>query len=460
MVARNDKKMNIINKLKVNENNKYLKVIIFLYVFIWWFIPYITKNEYHIFEYIGQISISLIVMCFLIIFKDTFLALEIVLLFPFIFSKMVTYYTVPIPLVISIILLLIGLIIHLIKFKPKTKRGKFSIGLILFSLSFPFGGLFIDYENKLIKMILLLLIGLSIVFVYLFFANTVKKNSFDLIEIISYLGILIVAQVFVYFILNNDDLLARKSIYLGWADNSNTFSMILLCTFPFTYYLALKSNKIKSILLYIFSFLQLLVLVISYSRGAILSAFIFYLILMMIFLFTKEYRKKTIKFICFSLLSISIIFLIVSLIDFEIIKNIYNNLTKVNLESLNGRIPIYQKMMSQLMKNPIFGYGLLYNFQSDTIYLWGHNTFLHTAYTLGFIGLCTIIYHFIEKYLFTIKKIDIKKIVILISFLASDFYGLIDVSYFLPNFMIVLIVSLIIIDIIYIEEDVKKKKIA
>ena len=236
--------------------------------------------------------------------------------------------------------------------------------------------------------------------------------------------------------------------------------MILLCTFPFTYYLALKTNKIKSILLYIFSFLQLLVLVISYSRGAILSAFIFYLILMMIFLFTKEYRKKTIKFICFSLLSVGVIFLIVSLIDFEIIKNIYNNLTKVNLESLNGRIPIYQKMMSQLMKNPIFGYGLLYNFQSDTIYLWGHNTFLHTAYSLGFIGLSTIIYHFVEKYLFTIKKIDIKKTVILISFLASDFYGLIDVSYFLPNFMIVLIVSLIIIDIMYKEEDVKKKKIA
>ena len=112
MVERNDKKMNIINKLKIGENNKYFKVIIFLYVFIWWFIPYITKNEYHIFEYIGQISISLIAMCFLIIFKDTFLALEIVLLFPFIFSKMVTYYTVPIPLIISIILLLIGIIIH------------------------------------------------------------------------------------------------------------------------------------------------------------------------------------------------------------------------------------------------------------------------------------------------------------------------------------------------------------
>jgi ABC-type polysaccharide transport system permease subunit len=57
-------------------------------------------------------------------------------------------------------------------------------------------------------------------------------------------------------------------------------------------------------------------------------------------------------------------------------------------------------------------------------------------------------------------KIDIKKTVILISFLASDFYGLIDVSYFLPNFMIVLIVSLIIIDIMYKEGDVKKKKIA
>ena len=172
MVERNEKTMNIINKFKLNESNKYLKVIILLYVFIWWALPYITKNEYQVFEYIGQISISLIAMCFLIIFKDTFLTLEIVLLFPFIFSKMVTYYTVPIPLIISIILLLIGIVIHLIKYRPIIKRGKFSIGLILFSLSFPFGGLFIDYENKLIKMILLLLIGFSIVFIYIFFTNT------------------------------------------------------------------------------------------------------------------------------------------------------------------------------------------------------------------------------------------------------------------------------------------------
>ena len=115
MVERNEKTMNIINKFKLNESNKYLKVIILLYVFIWWALPYITKNEYPIFDYIGQISISLIAMCFLIIFKDTFLTLEIVLLCPFIFSKMVTYYTVPIPLIISIILLLIGIVIHLIK---------------------------------------------------------------------------------------------------------------------------------------------------------------------------------------------------------------------------------------------------------------------------------------------------------------------------------------------------------
>ena len=60
--------MNIINKFKLHESNKYLKGIILLYVFIWWALPYITKNEYQVFEYIGQISISLIAMCFLIIF--------------------------------------------------------------------------------------------------------------------------------------------------------------------------------------------------------------------------------------------------------------------------------------------------------------------------------------------------------------------------------------------------------
>ena len=122
---------------------------------------------------------------------------------------------------------------------------------------------------------------------------------------------------------------------------------------------------------------------------------------------------------------------------------------------MNGRTPIYEMILTEISKKPVFGYGLLYGFSEPDKYLWGHNTFLHTTYSLGVVGLLAILWHHVEKYMYCIKKISIEKIIILASFVASDFYGFIDVSYFLPNFMLVLILSLIMIDSLYRNEDIE-----
>ena len=134
----------------------------------------------------------------------------------------------------------------------------------------------------------------------------------------------------------------------------------------------------------------------------------------------------------------------------EILNSIIANLTKINLDSINGRVPIYEKMLEELKSQPIFGFGMFHSFgqggTEEIPYLWGHNTFIHAAYTLGLLGFGAMVFHHIQKYLFCFKNRRFEKVVLFFSFLATDIYGFIDVSYFFINFMIVLLIILIMSD--------------
>lgn len=445
--------MNLIQKIRNLENNKFLNISILFYIFIWWLLPFVLKGEVVVLEYVGQISVALIATLALLCFEDTFIPLMILVLFPFMLPDMVTFYTIPIGLISSIVLFVLGIVCHILIYKPKISKMKFSTGLLLLGITMGLGGLGIEYEFKLIKMLLLFVIGCSILFGYGFFTSTTKKQFGDLVQIINYLGLLIVLQVFVFIMLHTDTFLVNKGIKLGWAANSNTLAMILLCCIPFAIYSALKNEKLKAIAFYVLSFLEILVLIFSYSRGAILAGFVAFSGLIITLLCLKEYRKKTLYFLAGSLAAIVVIIVLISIIKVDILKYIYTNLTKINLDSMNGRTPIYEKMLGEIVKKPVFGYGLLYGFSEPNKYLWGHNTFLHTTYSLGIIGLIAILWHHVEKYLYCIKKFSFEKLIVLISFLAADAYGFIDVNYFLPNFMIILILSLIMLDTLYRKEE-------
>ena len=68
-------------------------------------------------------------------------------------SKITTFSTVPIALICAIVLFVIGIIGHLIIYKPKIAKMKFAIGLLVFGVTFGLGGLGIDYEQKILKIL-------------------------------------------------------------------------------------------------------------------------------------------------------------------------------------------------------------------------------------------------------------------------------------------------------------------
>ena len=68
--------------LEKKSKNKYLKFAIFAFMFVCWLLPFVDKANYMTYEVIGQIGIGVLAFIFLILFKDIYLVLEVVLLFP------------------------------------------------------------------------------------------------------------------------------------------------------------------------------------------------------------------------------------------------------------------------------------------------------------------------------------------------------------------------------------------
>lgn len=432
-----------MNKLEKYSNHWILKLGIFVVMFIGWLIPYLNRDNFMVSEVAGQVLVGLIACGCLVCFKNTFLVLEIVLLFPFMFSRGLTLYTIPIQLYIIVPMILLAFVAHVIIHKQKLSMPLFFIGLASICLSLCLGGILTSYEDKLFKTLLLLVIGIALIVVYVFFSSTAKPSFYDLAFVMNLLGMFLILQVGVYGLTHIDKFLLGKTIETGWASNSNNIAMMLLFTFPFTFYLGYKNEKWNKWFYYGLSYLTLVTIIISYSRGSIASAFVSYLVMAIAFVAIRKTRKETLLYIGVGLTTALLIVLGLYIVKPEVIDAAIFQITKINLDNLNGRTPIYKEVGKKFLAQPIFGHGIYSAYTSETFYAWSHNTFLEAASTLGSVGLIALIIHHVEKYVFCFKKISIEKIIILFGFIATDIYGFFDVSYFFINFVIVLMFVLI-----------------
>lgn len=443
-----------MNRFEKYSNHWILKLGIFVVMFIGWLIPYLNRDNYVVSEVIGQVLVALIACGCLICFKNTFLVLEIVLLFPFMFSRGLTLYTIPLQLYIIIPMIVIAFIAHIILYRQKLSIPLFFVGIAAICVSLFLGGILVSYEDKFIKTLLLFVIGVGLLFVYVFFSSTAKPSFYDLAFVMNLLGMFLILQVGVYGIVNSDIFLLGKTIETGWASNSNNIAMMLLFTFPFTFYLGYKETKIKKYFYYTLSYITILGIIFSYSRGSIASAGVSFLAMLIVFSIVKETRKQALCYLGVGVGILAVAVLGIYILKPELFEALIFQITKINLDNLNGRTPIYEEVGKKFLSQPIFGHGIYSAYASETFYAWSHNTFLEAASTLGSVGLIALIIHHVEKYIFCFKKFGVEKIIILFAFIATDIYGFFDVSYFFINFVIVLMFVLISCNNIYKNHEV------
>ena len=444
--------------------SKYYSLIVAMIIFAFWlvcFFQYSTEtgeaSKYLVtFESIELTLIGLICAFLLMWYKNMFYVVPWITYTPFVFAHPFTPETIPYGLFIAGALLLVGIIIHMIRFKHKIRIGSFFLGLALLAVALVLGGINTKASFLKEQIIFTSIASSAALAIYVVLVSGVDVEFRNVAHLINNLGVLLCLQVIASIFHQEHYLsfLTNKNINVGWGI-SNNIAMILLVTIPCGIYLAIKSKGLKVMLYTFASFSQAVMIIITYSKGGIVALAIggSVLIIISIFITAKEGKHTLIQY----LISICLFMAIVStaLLIFLNSKSDaivpYANAFKgyfsdIDFTYFNGRTPIYDYYIREFKFWPIFGSGLFAPFYDSPFsyeYTWGHNTFIHTMYTMGTVGLVALSIHMLQKYLNLLIKPNLEKITIVLCCFTSGLYGLVDVSYYFVNYMVVLIMCLV-----------------
>ena len=438
-------------------NSKLYPYIVGAFIFILWLLSFLSVNGKinplicNRCEWIEMIIIALSFLLIGVFSKDIDPMVPIVMYTPFIYAHPFYVISMPYSLFIGIGALIVSLIIHQIIYKPKFKMGKNFIGIMALAVAMTLGGIATKAEYLKLQFFACLAIGVAILFLYYSFS----KNNYDFKKVahnINALGVLLVLQIITFFVTcdNFIDSFFSKCVSVGWGIENNT-SLMLLLTIPFTVYLVVINKGLKQVPFVLLTLLEFCAILFTYSRGATAAIVLGLVIIIPVGLvLTKD--KLTYSL---SILGVVMIlggfFLILYTKYHDYYEQFLDYALRVNMENMNGRTPIYEAIVTAFKENPIFGKGMFspfYNIIETGVgeYQWGHSTVLHTILTMGSFGVVALLYHFFEKYFYLIKKMNKEKFFVLMGFLLSGLYGLIDVSYYFINYMMVLIIILAIIE--------------
>lgn len=446
-----------MNKIRSFLDSKFYIPIITVISFIFWLLAYLSNKEVLNKELITKVeNISLIifgviVLTLLVLFKNTFYFIPWVIFIPFVFARPFDALTIPKCIFIGLGLMVVGLILNIIIYKPKLKIGQFFWGLFILCIAFVLGGINVKTDNYALQLFLTTVCVVAFLCVYCLIASSAIVKFDEVARLFTYLGIFLVCQLVVFFYLQEDILNAflQKSTNVGWGI-SNNIALMLLFTFPFTLYLAITKKHFFTGIYTVITYLQLVAIIITYSRGAII-ALVVGVIILIPFVIWKAKDRITLGISVILLVTCSILLVLhfknIRPEDYEQIVAI---ITKVDLDNFNGRTPIYEECIAALKEYPIFGKGVLSAFeQNDSgviVYEWGHSTILQTVRTMGTVGCIAMIIHLFQKYFVLLKKPNVWKMMVIASFAISGLYGLFDVSYYFINYMIPLILGMAMLE--------------
>lgn len=453
-----------MKKIEKFLNSGWYIGLIFLIVYISWFNYKETSPfDFNLYNMIGIIFLILILTFVLSCFKNTLYATPIIIGILFTISKNdMTFDTVGsmgFPF-IALGLLLAGFVIHLIRFKPKLKKGTLTWGLLLIAFAYIIPLLYTPFQWKAIPVSFVSFLYLGI---YLILYSTTKGDMYYLLKILLFVNILLTLQmltvigrgVFLNYETNiYDSILVGidKQWYrnFGWG-NTNDVSFYIALTLPsYIYFVIRKSNLFKRILLWSTLVLAIMSIVLSGSRGGFIGLVIS-VSLSVLFLYFKtdpKHRKKV-----YIMFFVSAILFVVFFRFFQQVWYAFLNTLGNNVEDFsNSRLFIYREGWSIFLKHPLFGAGWLsigdvaiaFGWPKWRIFMY-HSTIVQTLAAMGLFGLVALLIHYLQVFRVFFTRTSLEKSLILFGYIATQIHGLIDnVQYSVPySVMIVVIFSII-----------------
>ena len=347
---------------------------------------------------------------------------------------------------IVVVVLVGGMIIHIVRFKPINKNMRlkgFSVALIACGISIIIGGIDVLPERQILPALVIMFYGMVVIFCALVFNDGLGKNNSErLVRSIIYAliasALLAAVQMFTVLIELGDVFEAIASKYeisTGYG-YPNYLAYLYTRAIPICVYFASK-NKKGSCLWLLGAYFFALCIVITSCRAALLMGAIVG-VASIVYFGIKTERKKDFFITIGVLVLITAIGLIIIRDE---IKSLFATLFRMGLDS-NGRFDLWKTGLERFIKHPIFGVGIDYDIggrldkhPTNTPYTpyWYHNTIVQIMCSLGIIGCIVFVFYFYRQYraFALVKKTSVKAL--MFALIAIQLISLLDIEFLTPQ---------------------------
>ena len=342
-------------------------------------------------------------------------------------------------------ILFVEMLVFLLVNKKKRRRPKFWIGLVLITISFAISGVREVDETVFTFKYMDACILCVLIFLYIFFAYTIEKESeVYFAKVLLYVGLMVALQFVTWYVQNYNLITQGVRPDLKWG-NCNPGSLILILLSPAGSYLCIRENKYKY---FIYSRIIFLAILFSTSRGGIIAG-LFAFIMTDIYTYKKCSDRQIFKLYYLGSLACVLVTMIVT---FEFCSPVLEFIlgrfkSNDSLDSfMSGRITLFKKAIEIFLENPIIGIGTVLSPKYNNN-VWYHSTIFDTLASLGLVGMVMFIIHFVQKYAFFFKNRKDRFIFLgYVGIICSGLYGLVDVTYYNFIWLAVFIVMLVVLE--------------
>jgi len=349
-----------------------------------------------------------------------------------------SFNDIPLFLYLTPVTIIVGMIVHIIRFKTHFWHGKMVWGILIMVLAMFLS--MINAEELSVNYFFYAVVGLMYALIYLFYRNSIESDHIAyLLKTMVLMGIVVSVEVLIFYLRVDDVALAlqTKAIKLGWGI-SNYIATYLVMFIPTTIYFAKQAKH--NIFWIALSLFEIIMLLFTASRGGILAFAVISLPLLIYLLKSKQWKRTLLNFV----LSVGAITFIV-LLKLDLFTALFFRFRNLMLDD-SGRFEIYREAIAVFAEYPLFGGGLFARIDGNEVYHMYHNTFLHTLATLGLVGLVGLLWQLWVQITVVFRQMKQTTFILGISLLGAHIHGMVDNIYFMPQFMILMLILVSIVE--------------
>ncbi|MDD3842110.1 MAG: O-antigen ligase family protein [Candidatus Izemoplasmatales bacterium] len=390
-------------------------------------------------ETIGVPIVLVLMFAQFVLFKDAMPSVPLLFSGLFMVSQVLNDFSdIPLYLYMTPPTIIVGMVIHMIRFKTKFWQGKMLWGIVIMFIAMVLSAF--NAEEVTIYYLFYSLIGLLYALVYLFYRNSLDKDHIQyLLKTMVLMGMVVAIETLIYYLRVDDVLYAieNKTIKLGWGI-SNYIATYLVMFIPATIYFA-KNAKHNYLWVFIAIF-EVAMLLFTASRGGIL-AFAFISIFLAIYLFKSNNWRQTLLTTATVIMAMAVIIVV----NYDWFVVLISRFESVLLND-SGRMEIYAEAWHVFSEHPLFGGGLFARIDGNNVYHMYHNTFLHTLATLGLVGFAGLLWQLYVQFAVLLKHITSATVILIIALLGAYVHGMVDNIYYMPQFMILMLIIVAVVE--------------